>query len=402
MGDPVNPSDPRLGCADEYTVIITARDLETYAAQVDFSSLNWSRVLDEISEASVVVPDIFGGLRCNIELGSSIVPWRFGLRIERNGQLVWAGPITTIERPERDGGGADFVTISAQDKMAWMTRRTSSNTLNYVDKDAGYVFKDLIEEATTLDNLFNLYCPDFVTGYTMTRDVIPLDFEYIGDILDDLARSAVDYFVIGTDLAVQNQSGGYPAGWYVNDGTTTRRLYPTPDDFGRYFFGLFTDDAYVKRPGYVIDGLSQANDVYVPGADSGEAGFRRYWSASDVDLLDGILTYVDVNTLYRPQTDEITDDAVFQERADTILALRKNAPVILSGGTLGQNAPVTVDTLFPGSLWVMDLADHGISQLVDIQRLKRVDVAVQVSENGINETVTPTLIPLGTDESEGG
>lgn len=394
----------QLGCADEYTVIITARDLETYAAQVNFSGLTWSRVLDEISDASVQVPDVFGGLRCNIELGSSIVPWRFGLRIERNSELVWTGPITQIERPVIDGIGAEYVTITAQDKMAWMTKRTPLNTLEFDDVDAGSVFRSLIVEGTDVDNLFGLFCPVINTGYSLTRDVIPLDFEYIYDILDDLARSAVDWFVIGNELAVQNQTpDGYPAGWYVVRDGAQELLAPTSDTYGRYIFGMFIDGAWVNRPGYVIDGLSQANNIFVPGADSGEAGFRRYWTASDVDAQDGVLTYVDVNALYRPQEGTpITADAAFQERADTILALRGNPPVIISGGVLGERAPIEIGYMFPGSLWAIDLGDHGISQLVDVQRLKRVDVSVQVTDSGVLEQVTPTLIPLGTDESEGG
>ena len=399
-----NPLDPSLGCADEYTVIITARDLETYAAQVDWSQLTWSRVLDEISDATVTVPDIFGGMRCNIELGSAIVPWRFGIRIERNGELVWSGPITSVERPVRNGQGSDYVTISAQDKMVWTTRRTPTEDLFYQAQDGATVFKGVVDDATSLDNLFGLECPSFNTGFTMTRDILAADFEYMYDILDDLARSAVDFFMVGNELAVQNQTqAGQPAGWYVVRDGQQELLAPTPDSYGRYIFGLFTDEAWSARPGFVLDGLAQANNIYVPGADSGESGFRRFWTAANVNLLDGLLTYVDVNTLYRPQEGTpISAEAVFQERADSLLALRSSVPVILSGGTLSQKAPVTMDRLFPGALWSIDLADHGVSQLLSIHRLKRIDVTVDVSSGSIVESVSPTLIPIGTDESEGG
>uniref|UniRef100_UPI003565ED78 hypothetical protein n=1 Tax=Gemmatimonas sp. TaxID=1962908 RepID=UPI003565ED78 len=325
------------------------------------------------------------------------------LRIERNGELVWAGPIVSIERPVRNGSGADFVTISASDIMKWMSRRTIKEDLAFNQSDAGLVFKDVLDSATSLDNLFGLECPIFQTGYAMTRQIVALNFEYASDILEELARSAVDYFVLGTDLVVQNQDAtGFPAGWYVIRDGVQEQLAPTPDPFGRYFFGLFTDEAWVERPGWVIDGEAQANNVYVPGADSGEGGFRRFWTASDVDMEAGLLDYVDVSTLYRPQAGTpITSIGVFQERADSLLALRRDAPVILSGGMLGQNAPVTVDMLFPGSLWSIDLADHGVSQLLSIQRLKRVDVQVSVGEGGISERVSPTFIPIGTDEAGG-
>lgn len=393
-----------IGCPNEYTAIITARDCETYAASVEWSSLTWSRVLDDVSQATITVPDKLGGLRCNIELGDALVPWRYGLRIERDGLEVWAGPITGINRGARASDADDFVTITAQDKMVWLQKRTPTQDLFFTNADAGTIFKTVIDDAMLFDNVPGLYCPAFQTGYRMTRDVLALNFEYQFDTCQDLAKSAVDYFMYGGKLAVQNQNtSGFPAGWYVMDEGVQRRLEQTPDPYGRYIFGLFTDEAWISRPGFDINGMAQGNDVFVPGTDSGEAGFRRYWSASDVDLLDGLLTYVDVNPLYRPQSDElITADGVFQERADSILQMRKTAPIVVSGGSLHPDAPISIDTLFPGSIWSIDLAEHGLSQLLTTQRLKRVDVNVSKSQEGLVETISPSLIPLGTDESEGG
>jgi len=392
-----NPNDVTIGCADTYDAIITARDLTTYAARLDWSSITWSRVLDEISEASVVVPDVFGGLRCNIELGTTLVPWRFGLRIERNGELVWSGPIVSVERPQRDGMSADSVTVTANDALAWTTRRTTNDFLDFTDADAGAVFKSVLDAGMVADNLPGLNCPDFTTGYTMTRQVLPLDFEYTFDILTELANSAVDYFMINNELAVFDIGD---LGWFVLRDGVKRRLMPSADPFGRYIYGLFTDAAYDSRPGYLIDGFSQGNNILIPGADSGEAGFRRYWQASDVDLLDGLLTYVHVSSLYRPQSDGIiVDDAVFQQLADSNLAMRARPVVTLSGGQLSQSAPVKITDLLPGSLWAIDLADMGIAYLVDVQRLKRVDVSVSADNGGIIETVSPTLIPIGSDET---
>jgi hypothetical protein len=295
------------------------------------------------------------------------------------------------------------VTISAEDKMAWMSKRTITDLLPFVGVDAGTVFKSVIDESADIDNLFGLVCPDFTTGYTMTREIVPLDFEYSLDILSEIANAAVDYTVVANELVVQQSaSSGAPQGWFTIRNGQKVRWAPTTDAFGRYIFGLFTDEAFDARPGYTLDGYAQANNIYVPGADSGEAGFRRVWSAFDVDPLDGVLTYVDVNTLYRPQEDPVVADAAFQQRADSLLAWRKNTPAIVSGGTLSQQAPVTIDRLFPGSLWTLDLAEKGIEELLTVQRLKRIDVDVSVSGGGFAEKVSPTLIPIGTDETQGG
>ena len=395
----INPNDVTLGCPEEYSVIVVARDLETYAARLDWSSISWSRVLDDISEASVVVPDSLGGLRCNLEIGDSIVPWKFGLRIERNGQEVWSGPITTMERPERaDGSGsADHVVIGAHDAMIWTGRRIVTQNLSFTNEDAGVVFRSVLADAMSLDNPMGLEAPQFNTGYTMTREVVQRDWEYVDSILTGLANSAVDYFMLGRELVVYD---GVNFGWFVQRNGTRTRIARTSDPFGRYIFGLFTDEAFNARPSWLLDGLTQANDIIVPGADSGEAGFRRYWRASDVDLTVGLLTRTEVIPLYRPESiGIITDDQVFQQAADSRLALTINPVSVLSGASLSQSAPVRVENLLPGSLWAIDLGDIGIAGLVDVQRLKAVDVTVEATSGGVIENVVPRLIPLGSDES---
>ena len=86
----------RLGCAEDYEVFITRNDFVTLEPEivdaVGWSKLEWGRVLDDISEASVTIPDRLGGVRCCVPYGG-LVPWRFGLRIERDSQLVWDGPV---------------------------------------------------------------------------------------------------------------------------------------------------------------------------------------------------------------------------------------------------------------------------------------------------------------------
>ena len=396
-----NPNIVELGCAEEYTVIVTARDLVTYAAELSWSSISWSRVLDEVSTASVTIPDVFGGLRCNIEFGDTIVPWRFGLRIERNGSEVWSGPITSITRPERDGAGTDYVEIMASDIMMWMAKRTTTASQLYTDRDGGVVFKGVLDDATQFDNLFDLRCPTFATGFTMTREILALDFEYSLDILSELANSAVDYFVLGKELVVYDVSD---AGWFVlRDGVKTR-IAATDDPFGRYIYGLFTDDAYVARPGFTIDGMSQANNVFVPGADSGEAGFRLYWQASNVDLNYGLLSHVDVSSLYRPSSDgPIIADAVFQEQADSILALRDGwltmPPSTLLDTLLlaNQFSPVG-SPLGPQGVAMPEHADSVLDFVIDDDTLQSI---LQESDGEVKSMSAALLVAVNlTDETQ--
>lgn len=391
----------RLGCPGEYAVILTARDSRTFAGEFKFSKLTWSRELDGISTATINVPDVFGGLRCNVEFGGVVKPWKFGIRIEADGTEMFSGPIVSIERPVQGQSGADYLTITANDLMAWTRKRVTPDTLMFTDEDAGVVFKTVLDAGMAADNLPGLYCPEFSTGLTMTREVVARDFEITGDILQEVADSAVDYFMYGTSLVVYDAGKSVrPAGWYMNDGIEDRRFLESPDPYGRFIFGLFTSEAWAERPGYVLDGFAQSNDVIVAGADSGEAGFRRFWrSNGGINPEIGQLTSVEVSPLYRSREGEpIVDDAVFQERADSMWDLRHNAVAVISGGSLSEDAPVSLDGLIPGSLWAVDLAEHGLSDLLTVQRLKRVDVEVTFDQAGMRQRVTPTLIPLGTDE----
>lgn len=326
-----------------------------------------------------------------------------------DGALEWVGPITQVARPSRTDAGADYTEIRAMDKSAWLLRRTLPEDLATVagGSDAGALFKALIELAVLADNEFGLYCPTFTAGATLSRQFYTRSFEYVFDMITDLANSAVDWFVIGQDLAVESRAlDGLPRGWFIQDGGVERRqLAYTPDEYGRYIFGLFTDQAWTQRPGWTKDGMSQGNFVVTPGGDSGETGFRRFWTADGTDADTGLLTWVDVNPLYQADPDGVitgAEEEAFQARADSTLALRQEAPLSLTGGSLSQDAPVTRDRLFPGSLWAIDLAEPGFSRLATIQRLKRIDMQFAQSRAGLSETVSPTLIPLGTDESEGG
>ena len=116
----------RLGCAENYEVFITRNDAVTMEPEivdaVGFSKVQWTRALDDISTASVTIPDRLGGVRCCTPLGG-LVPWRFGLRIERDGQLVWEGPVVQLRR---ERGDISAITVTANDQLARFRKRFAS------------------------------------------------------------------------------------------------------------------------------------------------------------------------------------------------------------------------------------------------------------------------------------
>jgi hypothetical protein len=396
------PENLQLDCAETYEVFITGRDYTTVIDAVPYSSINWQRILDDASEAKVVVPDRLGGLRCVAAYGG-LVPWRYGIRIERNSQEVWSGPVVGVDRGDGAPGDVDAVTVSASDVLARYKKRLITDTVSYIytNEDAGRILAGVLTSSTHAFDRWRMPAPTVLTGTAMSREIKARDFELAWDVLKDLFDAAIDAWVYNGRLVVYEPSTGWV---YVAPNGEIALLEGPYNDVGELVYGLFTDEAFERRPGWSISGMAQSNRAWVPGGDSGEAGFRLYWTASaspTIWELDGVLDVVDVDSLHRASDDDTpVSDTVFQRHADSLVAARAIAPAVITGGTLAQGAPVDVVNLRPGSLWTLDIHDAGRPQLLQISRLKSVDVEVSVDRDaGVVEAVTPTLVPVGFTEA---
>ena len=294
------------------------------------------------------------------------------------------------------------MSVSAHDILARYKKRLVTDTVSYVytNEDAGRILGGVIYSSAHGFDAWRMPTPSVLTGTAMSREIKARDFELAWDVLKDLFDAAIDAWVYNGALIVFEPSIGWRH--LTVDGETV--TLPGPyNDVGELVYGLFTDEAFQRRPGWSINGMAQSNRGWVPGGDSGEAGFRRYWTASadpTIWELDGVLDIVDVDSLHRASDDDTpVEDTVFQRHADSLVAARAIAPAVITGGTLAEGAPVDVVNLRPGSLWSLDIHDAGRPQLLQIARLKAVDVEVSVDrEAGLVESITPTLVPVGFTE----
>jgi hypothetical protein len=403
------PQVLRLGCAETYEVFITGNNPNTLEPEiidaVGWENLEWSRVEDDVSTASITLPDQYGGLRCMVKYGG-LRPWRHGIRIERDGVLVWQGPVTTISRPTGSSGRLPELRVTASDLFARYMKRlaTQDYTFSVTNEDAGSFFRRIAADTAIIPgrhNGFNLPIPTFAAGTSISREVVYRDFEFAWDVLKGLFDSAVDGYIMN-NVAYFFEPG---TGWIYTDGREPHLVLPGPYDqaTGELVYGLFSNSAFIEWPGWAVSGWTQGNVGYIVGADTGEEGARRYWSAYDSDSwdLDGVLDFVDTNTLYRSgEEDSSIPDSAYQRRVDSSVALRANAPATIEGGVLSQQAPIDVDNLRPGSIWRMDVQDAGFQQLLQLARLKRVTVNVRRDAGGLSETVAPSLQPLGYTEAD--
>ena len=383
----------RLGCADDYRVFITENDYETVIDGVYWNSIEWNLVLDESATADVTIPARWGGVKCCANLGG-LRPWRHGLMIERNDEQVWSGPVTSINRIS---GG---LRVGASDVMGRFQKRlaTRDTDITFDNADAGVAFATVLLNAQIAAEPWELQPPEITVGQPFTRTILVLDFELASDILNDLADSAIDYWVRKNVLYMFEPG----TGWMYWDGDETVLLEGPYSAARELVYGTFTERNFIEFPTWSMNGWAQANEVWVPGPDTGEDGAKRLWTASDPLAIadDGVLDHVETGNLYRPEEEdaEISDE-VFQKLADSTLAQRSNAPAIIEGVALAENAPVDIENLRPGSLWQLDIFDDCYGQLLQVGRLKRGKVTANKDDEGrVVERVEPTLFPVGFTE----
>jgi hypothetical protein len=404
-----NPANLRLQCSTEYTVFITSNDYRTPVGALEgFSDLKWSRVLDEISEARVVVPDRYGGVRCMTKYGG-LLPWRYGLLIECNGQEVWSGPVTGVARQ-----GASIV-VDAKDVLSRYQKRLATfgpsitpelqaiagSSYVWTNNDAGTVFRELIEYyATHPQDAWTFEIPEVNARSPISRRVVARDFEMAWDVAQELLDSALDGYVMNGKMILYEPYVGWRTTTSLGETVTLPGPYNAAGDF---VYGLFTNDAFKVRPDWSINGYAQANRAWVPGADSGEDGFRRVWAQQNDAAfpLDGVLDMVETATLYRGNDDDSPiSDSVFQRHADSLIAMRGIAPAVIPGVVLADGAPIDRDNLRPGSIWTCDVWDAGWGQLLQAVRVKRIEVNVRPVNGSLAEEISCTLFPVGYTEDE--
>lgn len=117
----------RLGCLDTIEAIVTDQcGGPRICALTNISSVEFNRILDDVSTATVIVP-ISTGVSTNkpcCDCLDIIEPWCHELHIIRNGEEVWTGPIINITYANTQ------VTVEAADVLAWTQVRVPQGVLD--------------------------------------------------------------------------------------------------------------------------------------------------------------------------------------------------------------------------------------------------------------------------------
>ncbi len=338
------------------------------------SEITYSRHLNDISEAQIVVP-LEGADESCCECLGDIEPWCHELHIARDGVDVWLGPVTEVVYE------FDKVTIRALDVLGWATVRVSACAINYTANpdpkghDCGFVPRgpaDLTTIAQTiLDYAFDPFAEDdpCILPYvspTPTGRVEPRFFPAFTDTafiqLDTLAQTGINYTVVGRTVILGSQAP--PA---------------AP-------IATLLDEHIIGAVQLTKTGLLQANRWYVPFKNDDPPGPGAADAANR--YCTGLIERMTA------QHDEITlvGDAV-ATAVDLLNATpNSTSPRLLEvpdGSRLSPEAPWTFDKMIPGVR-----VDVGITRLCVNATQSFLLTGVSVRQTKDDEEVTLTLGPL--------
>lgn len=357
----------RLGCpASHYTVKLHHMGGRHPFARVrtGVAEVTWSRELDAVSEAQVVIARQVIDADCDRQL-RRLRPWAHELTLYRAGdsQPVWQGPITLTERTRTT------YTITARDLAAWLEVRTNPESYEWTDIDLVAVARRLVRMGLTggtrPDPNFWPHCLFDPTGIDTDREQARTYAVPIKDELDALCDQGMDYTV------------------------TRRRLWCFPEPtIATPAQGRLTHNDIVDELSLVVDGDQTATRWIVEG-QTGD-GDRVRAIEGEVDQYYGLIERA-------VRAENARTERACRNVARTRLRYSRRPPVMVTvpdGAALHPRAPITIDQLIPGTRWDISLVDW-LDDTTTPSKLTRVSVTAEPSKR---EQVAVSFVPIGSDE----
>lgn len=279
----------RLGVPQEYNAVICDAMTEEPLVYLPWSSINWQRVRNRLSIASVFVADSDGGIECCGSMGG-LRPWNQMLRIERDGEFVWDGPLTSWGRSSitHRGTTKHGYTLGAHDRFALASRRLVGGDITAtVSTSTGALFRQLLVDGAlgTVNDPYQFNVPA-LAEFLNTQEVnaatgvpgqfagISVDREYriarmerVMDCISELADLGVITFT--------QQVGRL----WVNEVTLREHLGP------RGLRPVLGEATTIGIPGVQVDGLGVTTVAYAGSQGQGKYGFP---TITTCDIFQGV------------------------------------------------------------------------------------------------------------------
>lgn len=329
-----------VGCVSHHYTV-TDREGGLVTASGILQSIQYSRVLDDVSTAQAVIGVSGSGDNCCAELGG-IRSWRHWLSVYRGGVFIWSGPITSVD------WAWDRVTVNASDIIGLLDRRVPHQDFAFTDTDLTEIARQLIEDGFAPDDPGHTVTIVGPAGVTGGREYA-VNIGQTADHLRDLADTGMDFTAVGANIVL------------------------LPEDHCAVV-GRLSDEDLPEGVTVTEDGASLATRWVVAGSeDSGAVGTAQ-------DTTSALGTYYGLLEQYVEQT-SITDQSSADQAARAKLNASLPVPTVIDtqNVTLSPTANVDVLALVPG--WCLDITTSSTCRTIT-QRLKI--TGLQISEDGGN------------------
>lgn len=311
-----------LGCATGYSILVVAKN-GTPLGELPVSGVEWSRTLDDFSQATVTVP-LTDPECCGIL--NQINSWHHELQLFRDGEYVWSGPIVNIT------GSRQKATLIARDLFALIERRIIHNQICFSPAcapilpgntaDLSVIASAVIDDALIVDG-HNYVIDATPSGYIGERLYQPGEAAW--NSLQEIFRLGLDATVLGRKIVLGAANGLAPFG---------RTAGLSCDDFLGDL--EFEQDGLSTATRAITIGTGVVGVAVAPGADAN--GEHPYY---------GLLEYVSLDR------QELDTQALADQGAAAIIRAQFPPPTNLitpTGSQLSPNAPISINQLVPGTM----------------------------------------------------
>lgn len=376
----------QLGCGI-YDVFIFTRGLGEIVGRIPFNQLQWSRSLDDTSQASVVTNGVSntGPMRECCALLGSIQPYKHEIGIYRNGLREWSGPVVDVKFPDQQ------VQVYAEDLSHWLKIRWLHNNHNDVQQDLANIWVEYVQDAMSVENSAGLNAiVHALTGVLADRLYTQDMGTFAADAIAELARTGLDWYCVDRRMVggpVAAQPAAYPDAPAI----------PT-----------LTDESFRSAPEIDRNGDLMGNSWFVGGDGAGPGGnaiigvYGPEWpgapdfpdhvhraAAPDFAAIENEFGRIE----RRVNETKILDQKSIDQNAATRYDLTKLPVDVISEGTLLPTAGIDIRQLVPGSIQNM----HLTRACVQIGAPYRLTTLTVNAQSDGSEDVVGAWEPLGSE-----
>lgn len=399
---------PRLGCATTYTALIYYWDRRTrqtrfYTELTGIIELNWERVIDDYSECRIRFrpskgDDCCGKLKPIYDSQGQLQEpglwvWAHELAIFRDGELVWQGPIFSIDELVMPDETTDHIQITARDFLGWLDRRTlHSNIFTGADTwDLSDIAAEIIRAALWPDDLGILDTGD--PNNPSNLIVIPSGRRRkwsvrfwearAGEELRNVARLGLDFTSVGRRILVKGPK-------HV-EGQPTHQLR-SRDFLSGVEIRMVGSEA---ATGAIAVGATPTDAGDVPIEDIPPV--KRYWPPVPAEAIHPFFGLVENWT----KSESVHDVGYLDWIASQKVAEGFPPPMTLSipaGTGLSPEAPVSIHHLVPSTYFTI-LVNGMCRNIAQLMRLSQVRVSWSQDRA---EEVGVAFIPANVLDDTGG